>query len=113
METLLGHTEAVNGNGTQAAPGSIGRRPRTNGDWFPLEGAPLAMNTPRSSPKLDELVSNRFGLEFSTSSNGLENGLGRERDLMSKLHELLASPLAEPIARIVEESYRLLPGNAT
>jgi transcriptional regulator with XRE-family HTH domain len=33
----------------------------------------------------------------------------RERDLTKKLHELLASPLGEGVARIVEESYRMLP----
>ncbi|HEV3121530.1 MAG TPA: helix-turn-helix transcriptional regulator [Isosphaeraceae bacterium] len=33
----------------------------------------------------------------------------RERELAVKLHELLASPLGEGVARIVEESYRLLP----
>jgi transcriptional regulator with XRE-family HTH domain len=33
----------------------------------------------------------------------------RERELALKLHELLASPLGEGVARIVEESYRLLP----
>jgi len=33
----------------------------------------------------------------------------RERDLTMKLHELLASPLGEGVARIVEESYRMLP----
>ncbi len=34
---------------------------------------------------------------------------GRERELERKLHELLASPLGDGVARIVEESHRLLP----
>jgi hypothetical protein len=34
---------------------------------------------------------------------------GREHDLARKLHEVLASPLGEGVALIVEESYRLLP----
>jgi hypothetical protein len=33
----------------------------------------------------------------------------RERELAWKLHELLASPLGEAVARIVEETYRMLP----
>lgn len=33
----------------------------------------------------------------------------REHDLDRKFHELLASPLGEGVARIVEESYRILP----
>ena len=34
---------------------------------------------------------------------------GRYRDLTRKFHELLASPLGEGVARIVEESHRMLP----
>ncbi|MDB5352727.1 MAG: putative transcriptional regulator [Planctomycetota bacterium] len=34
---------------------------------------------------------------------------GRERELERKLLELLASPLGDGVARIVEESHRLLP----
>jgi hypothetical protein len=50
----------------------------------------------------------------STPEEGSEGGMGyrvqpRERDLTKKLHELLASPLGEGVARIVEESYRMLP----
>ena len=33
----------------------------------------------------------------------------RDRDLERKLHELLNSPLGEGVARILEESYRILP----
>jgi transcriptional regulator with XRE-family HTH domain len=113
METLLGHAESNNGLGVPSSAGPQGRRPRTNGDWMPLEGAPLAMHTSRPSSKLDDMVTSRFGVEYNTSANGLENGVGRERDLISKLHELLESPLAESIARIVEESHRLLPAART
>jgi transcriptional regulator with XRE-family HTH domain len=37
------------------------------------------------------------------------NGVSRIRDLERKLLEVLDSPLGESVARIVEESYRLLP----
>jgi transcriptional regulator with XRE-family HTH domain len=55
--------------------------------------------------------------EVSETPSGQETGhpVGfrplpvRERDLTKKLHELLASPLGEGVARIVEESYRMLP----
>jgi len=36
----------------------------------------------------------------------------RGSDLDRKFHELLASPLGEGVARIVEESYRILPRSA-
>ena len=32
-----------------------------------------------------------------------------ERDLTRKLHELLSSPLRDGVARILEDSYRMLP----
>ena len=55
--------------------------------------------------------------EVSETQSGQETGHPvayraipiRERDLTKKLHELLASPLGEGVARIVEESYRMLP----
>jgi hypothetical protein len=35
--------------------------------------------------------------------------VARERELAWKLHELLVSPLGEGIARILDESHRMLP----
>ncbi len=35
--------------------------------------------------------------------------MNRDREIERKLHELLASPMGEAVARIVEESHRLLP----
>jgi transcriptional regulator with XRE-family HTH domain len=109
METLLGHIEAANGSLGQLSASSQGRRTRATHDWIPTEGAPLALHAPRSTSKMDDLVSSRFGIDYGVTTPGMETGVGRERELLSKLHELLASPLAEPIARIVEESHRLLP----
>jgi len=110
METLLGHMEAANGSLGQLSASSQGRRTRATTDWIPIEGAPLALHAPRPTSKMDDLVSSRFGMEYGVAASGMENGVVvRERELVSKLHELLASPYAEPIARIVEESHRLLP----
>jgi transcriptional regulator with XRE-family HTH domain len=114
METLLGHMEAANGSIGQLTASSQGRRTRATTDWMPIEGAPLALHAPRSTSKMDDLVSSRFGIEYGMAPPGMENGVMiRERELVSKLQELLASPLAEPIARIVEESHRLLPVSRT
>jgi hypothetical protein len=49
----------------------------------------------------------RFGVEAQSTPEPLL--AARERELAWKLHELLGSPLGEGIARIVEESHRLLP----
>lgn len=46
---------------------------------------------------------------YATSS---WSGPTRERDLTRKLQDLLDSPLGEGVARIVEESHRLLPATA-
>lgn len=57
--------------------------------WSPAESSPLA---PTARYRLDE-------------PPGLPRGIEIER----KFQELLASPLGESVARIVEESYRILP----
>lgn len=54
----------------------------------------------------------------SSATNGNANGItrtvvrlhpSREAELHRKFHELLTSPLAESIARIIEETFRTLP----
>ena len=106
METLLGHPDVANGNGAGGA--TKGTRGVT--EWLPSEGAPLSIHVPRPNSKHEDLTASRFGIEYALNSVEGNAMFTRERELVSKLHELLASPLAEPIARIVEESHRLLPG---
>lgn len=114
MDTLLGHGEPT------PAPA---RSPRSNGtppsngwtrgaEWFPAEGTPMATPGPRLMPRFEVQDGHRYGGEYTPApSNGYDGGLTpRERDLAAKLHELLASPYGEAVARIVEETYRLLPG---
>lgn len=112
METLLGHSD----NGAAAA--AAGRRGRGQGEWVPAEGGALALPAQRPSATVENLDGSRFAVEAPvtvpapvTAASAPAEGLipQRERDLAWKLHELLASPLGEGIARIVEESYRLLP----
>lgn len=123
METLLGHVADAGAGASTAA----GRRPRSQGEWLPSEGGPLAMPPGRLSPTLENHDGSRFGIEAqpqtqpqpqpqpqthvqavpATAHDGLIST--RERELAWKLHELLASPLGEGIARIIEESHRLLP----
>ena len=63
---------------------------------------------PLSAVASEEL---RFKMEPSISSkaNGHESIYFREGELMSKLHDLLHSPVGEGVARIVEEFHALLP----
>lgn len=120
METLLGHAEGVpagmqaatNGMPAAAPTGSSAHgEARHSSEWFPTEGAPLSVHPQRLGSKFDHGESARFGVEFASgNTSSLDpSGLLRERNLVLKLHEILASPLGEPVARIVEETYRLLP----
>ncbi|HEV3166477.1 MAG TPA: helix-turn-helix transcriptional regulator [Isosphaeraceae bacterium] len=74
-----------------AEEGSFSRYPRSNEAFGSVEA-------PEPPPAVLETAQS---LNYRT--------LPRERDLAKKLHELLASPLGEGVARIVEESYRMLP----
>jgi hypothetical protein len=84
-------------------------RSRGVSEYFPNEGTPLSPLPHRALSKYDskDSAGGRFGVEYSPAPDIAL--MGRERDLMQKLHELLASPFGEAMARIVEESYRLLP----
>lgn len=115
METLLGNIEGTatmsHTSHTHGAPSgtSMGRSSRVASEWYPNEGAPLAILTsPRPASRFEGEA--RFGHEYPPVAPNMENGLsGREREIMVKLHDLLASPFGEAISKIVEETYRLLP----
>ncbi len=71
----------------------------------------VGWHTPESSfqarPEPTDGDSLRFW--FDESGKLATPALDRERDLERKFLELLASPLGEGVARIVEESHRILP----
>ncbi len=68
-----------------------------------------------STPVLSESLSSSESLSEPTSLSHAMTSLSNDRpfdrgeDLVDKFRMLLASPLADGIARIVEESFRLLP----
>jgi transcriptional regulator with XRE-family HTH domain len=117
METLLGHAEpAVMARAPRAvgagAPGAgWGRGPV---EWYPAEGAPMAAPGGRAA-RYDAGEGARFATESVPALGpGYETGTpGRERELVAKFREVLASPIGEPMSRIVEEAYRLLPQSVT
>jgi len=107
METLLGHSEAASPLAApQGGPG-LSTRGRGGADWYPGEGAPMSGMGGRSVAKYEPQDVTRFGVDYAAGHDGAM--LGRERELVMKLHELLASPFGDAVARIVEESYRMLP----
>jgi transcriptional regulator with XRE-family HTH domain len=93
-ETLLGQQ---NGLGTVTVPWSS-----------PMEAATYSLTRPVNDGR-EESESIRIS---SLGQSNLGTGwmmTNRERDLERKLNEVLRSPLGEGLARIVEESHRLLP----
>jgi hypothetical protein len=49
----------------------------------------------------------------ATKANGFDSLYVRERDLMTKLHDLLRSPLGNGVACIVDELHTLIPRSRT
>jgi transcriptional regulator with XRE-family HTH domain len=107
METLLGHSELPSPALTATTP--VSHRTRSLTEYYPNEGSPLNAMAHRSSVKYDgkDTAVARFGLDYSPVADGAL--VSRERELMGKLHDLLTSPFGDAMARIIEETYRLLP----
>lgn len=115
METLLGHTEASNGALSRpsrpVATGGPSSWSRGADDWYPAEGTPMTTSNGRHAPRFESSDHHRYAGEYSAI--GYEsNTNGRERELLTKFQELLGSPFGDAVARIVEETYRLLPQHA-
>jgi hypothetical protein len=111
MESLLGHGESGKvGPGAHSA--AAARKPRTQSGWVPAEGGPLAVPTARVAATFGITDDSRFAVDSQEIAQPpTPDGLmtAREHELARKLHEVLASPLGEGVAMIVEESFRLLP----
>src|SRR5690348_3781815 len=110
METLLGHADSPGKPSFQGSGYAAQQSPRPrpmSTEWYPSEGAALSTLGPRSMSKYDQSEGGRFGVEHVPAHD--HGPVGRERELAGKLHDLLSSPFAEPVARILEETHRLLP----
>lgn len=109
MDTLLGHAETAE-TAPSLATASLSPAPsrsRTGVEWYPSEGVPLSAMSGRTLNKFDSMENGRFGVDLSAGHDA--NPFGRDRELSLKFHELLLSPFGESVARIVEETHRLLP----
>ncbi len=114
MEDLLGDEIGVDDLPQSGAERvTVTRRSPGLYELIPADGGPLAIPSGPSfrpvptTPK-DDL---RFAIEpvSSARTNGHESIYVREGELMSKLHDLLHSPLGESVARIVEELHAVIP----
>jgi transcriptional regulator with XRE-family HTH domain len=121
MDELLGNAEptahlAMRSARDQQHPTSRGR---DLSDWMPSEGGPLTLPSSSSHPGslahigvLEEPKrEDRFGVETqrrNSSTSSSESLLMREGELMSRLHDLLHSPMGAGIARIVDDLHVLV-----
>jgi transcriptional regulator with XRE-family HTH domain len=89
------------------------RRPRIHGDWAPSEGGPLSFSNGAGVKSVS--IANAKDLLFPVDEDlpiqydGHEWIFSKEGELMSKLHDLLHSPIGRGVARIVEELHGVLP----
>jgi transcriptional regulator with XRE-family HTH domain len=113
MEDLLGHEEQPEPDLSIADRPANGRRVRGIYDWVPSEGGPLSLPPVSSFKSMSGVGTDdsRFVLEppIQTKMNGHESIFVREGELMSKLHDLLHSPVGDGVARILEELHGMLP----
>jgi hypothetical protein len=90
-----------------------GRRSRGVYDWLPGEGGPLTLPSVSNFKSLSGVTNDesRFVIEPPTQTklSGHESVFVREGELMSKLHDLLHSPVGDGVACILEELHTLLP----
>jgi transcriptional regulator with XRE-family HTH domain len=116
MESLLGHGESE-AAGPGMLPASSSRRARKPGEWIPAEGGPLNVPASRIGFSAGPVATvepddARFAVAAQNVAAPVYAGgtsSTREHELARKLQELLASPLGEGVATIIEESYRMLP----
>jgi hypothetical protein len=66
---------------------------------------------PRLASRFEAQEGSRYASDYgSTTSTAFESGpSSRDRELVLKFQELLGTPFGDAVARIVEETYRLLP----
>jgi transcriptional regulator with XRE-family HTH domain len=111
MEDLLGNEAHSEQPLTAAAIAGATRRPRALYDWVAADRGPLAMPNGSSFKAIAAGDESRFAVEPSAQAknNGQDSIYLREGELMSKLHDLIHSPIGDGVARIVEELHLLLP----
>ncbi len=113
MEDLLGFEEQIESVGTHSERQAGPRRHRNVFEWVPAEGGPLTLpnGAGMKAVSVASVEDSRFAVESDNAvrSNGHESVFLREGELMSKLHDLLHSPLGNGVVRILEELHGMLP----
>ncbi len=109
MEDLLGHDDQTAASSSAAASGGTARRARGLTDWVPADGGTFSMSSAADFKGIGPLDESRFAVESSLAgrTNGHESVYLREGELISKLHDLIHSPIGEGVVRIIDELHRV------
>jgi transcriptional regulator with XRE-family HTH domain len=112
MEDLLGH-EHIAESMHSAGDFSATHRSRSFPDWIPGEGGPLTVpgNATFKAHSASDEESPRFALATAIhpKTNSHDALYLREGELMSKLHDLIHSPIGDGVALMIEELHTMLP----
>lgn len=112
MEDLLGHDHVAESMHS-AGDFSPSQRSRQLPDWIPAEGGPLTIpgNANFKGRTASDGEDSRFAVQTAIhpKTNSHDALYLREGELMSKLHDLIHSPMGDGVARLVEELHSLLP----
>jgi transcriptional regulator with XRE-family HTH domain len=112
MEDLLGNDIDSTPAPSDPDRAQPARLAKTNYGWIPSEGGPMSLPSTSSfsavSPVPTEEVRLPKDVIIKTRSHNYEAPFVREGELMSKLHDLLHSPLGGCITGIVDELHGLL-----
>jgi transcriptional regulator with XRE-family HTH domain len=112
MEDLLGFEDQIEPVMVQSEKQAL-RRHRSVYDWVPAEGGPLSLpnGSGLKAVSIATVEESRFAVDSDgpAKNNGHDAVFLREGELMSKLHDLLHSPIGNGVVRILEELHGLLP----
>jgi transcriptional regulator with XRE-family HTH domain len=112
MEDLLGYESETEPSASQSDRPGLARS-RVMPDWAPVEGGTLSLSAigGTRAASIATVQESRFSVDADSPSrsNGHEAMYLREGELMSKLHDLLHSPIGNGVVRILEELHGLLP----
>lgn len=114
MDSLLGEDEkAAAPPARPAARPMPGFAPRGVERWIPGEGGPLSLPPAAQAQGYARRPEEARENPQPTSLASYESVLLREGELMSKLHDLLHSPVGAAVAKVLDELHGLVPRSRT
>jgi transcriptional regulator with XRE-family HTH domain len=112
MEDLLGGGDESDATLSSVKRPAAARTDRARFGWPPTEEGPvrskMAGSFASATPSLGDEPRVAADAFVKTRTPGIETPFAREGELMSKLHELIHSPLGECITRVVDDLHRIL-----